>query len=186
MALTITAFTGLLDQLKPIPPTSYKGPTDVATIIASLAKQMGYSFENNGVSGVLIANPYLSGTGRDQVMQIAEHAGINVIFDDQPTGVPTIAIWPKGGARGGAVPLISSTTGMVGYPAWTENGIIVKTEFNPQIVFGANVQVQSIVPQASGTWSVFGVTHELEFAMPGGKWFTTLSAATPGHMALPS
>ena len=50
VSLNVTAFTGLLAQLKPIAPSSYPGSTDVADIMKDLAGKMGYTLENNGVS----------------------------------------------------------------------------------------------------------------------------------------
>jgi hypothetical protein len=183
--LVITAFTGLLDALRPLAPTTYQGAVDAADVIAGLAKQMGYGFENGGVSGVILSNPYLPGTGRDQAYGAAKAAGINITIDDQPSGTPTIAIWPQDGARDGEAPLISKDTGMVGSPAWTENGIIIKTQFNPQIVFGARVEVKSSqVPNANATWQIFGITHEIEAQMPNGKWFSLLQATVLGHAAI--
>ena len=177
-AFVVEAHTGLLDALRPLAPTSIKGYADAAFLISGLAQQMGYTFENSGVS-VKLSNPYLHGTGRDQILQLAEAAHINVLFDDT-----NIAIWPKGGQRNKSAVLISPDTGLVGYPAWTANGLVLMTEFNPSITFGAPVQVQSSITPACGSWTVFKVEHDLETQTPGGKWFTRLEATVLGHTAI--
>lgn len=176
---TVEAYTSLLDALRPLPPTSFNGSADVATILSGLAQQMGYAFENNGVS-VQLAYPYFPGTGRDQAMAAAHAANINILFDDS-----TLAIWPKNGKRGGAAVLLSKDTGMVGYPTWTANGLVITSEFNPSITFGGTIHVQSIITPACGDWTVFKVDHDLESEMPGGKWFTRVEATILGHTVLP-
>lgn len=172
---TVNAFTGLLDALKPIPASSFQGQADAATVLAGLATQMGVAFENNGVQ-VQLANPYFPGTALAQVKACAKAANIEYVLDGA-----VLAIWPKGGARGGAIPLLSPTTGLVGYPQHTENGIRLTTLFNPSITFGGQVQVESALTPAAGTWTVFSLAHELEAETPGGAWFTHLDCSVLGH-----
>jgi hypothetical protein len=176
VAFNITALTGLLQALTPILPSSYTGPTDVATIMSSLASQMGYTFENNGVKGVLLSSPYLPGTARSQAIAAAQAADIFLVIDDDPTSTAagTLAIFPKDGSRNTLVPLISPDTGMVGFPYYVGPAQIgVKTEFNPGIRFGGNIQVQNSVNEtANGLWRVVQLTHRLSAFQPGGDWFT--------------
>jgi hypothetical protein len=169
--LNVSAFTGLLAQMKTVLPVSFNGSADVATIMGQLAQQMGYTLENNGVS-VQLSNPYLPGTARMQALAAADAAGIYVVFDDD-NGI--MAILPKNGARGGAAPVISPTGEMVGYPTYVGPGqIALKTEYNPQIRFMGNVEVQnSIVGGANGTWRVTSLVHDLS-TMPDGPWFSNI------------
>ena len=180
VAFLVQAYTGLVDNLKPLAPVSYPTTVDAATVVSSLATQMGYAFENSGVS-VQLSNAYFWGTGRQQLEQVARHGGFNFFVDDVAN---TVAIWPKTGSRNGAIPLVNAQTGMVGYPQHTQNGIIVTSLFNPNIVFGRQIKVESVVTPASGTWTVFGVTHDLESETPGGKWFTQAQCTVLGHTAL--
>jgi hypothetical protein len=193
-SLDLVAYTGLLDATRPLQPTTIKGSADVSFIISGLAQQMGYRFENNGVN-VRLQNQYLSGTGRDQILQAAKAANVNVLFDDTTgasgaTGAPaqgTVAIWPKNSARNVAsIPILSKDTGLIGYPSWTDNGLVLTSMFNPNITFGARVQVQSDITPANGTWTIFKVDHDLESETPDGRWFTRLEATTLGHTALAS
>lgn len=179
-----TAMAGFVDTLKPVPPVSYDGNVDVATIIRGIAAQMtrpggdgsgaaivGYDFENSGVAGAIqLRDAYYSGSLIDQLRAVARDANINCVLDGT-----TVAIWPKDGSRGGAMPVISPQTGMVGYPLYTENGIQVTTLYNPNIRFGGKVKVESALKPAVGNWSPFQVTHDLESEMPGGKWFTRIA-----------
>ncbi len=175
----IESYAAILDKLRPLAPTSFPGNATAAVIVSGLAAQMGYNFENAGVD-VTLSNPYFAGTGRQQLDAVARAGNFNAYLDDTTN---TLAIWPRDGSRGGAIPLITARTGMVGYPRITQNGMAVTTLFNPNISFGRNVQVESILTPAQGTWTVFQLAHELESETPGGKWFTqatcSLLGATP-------
>lgn len=173
--LVVSGQTGLLEAVKPSLPKSYKGGTDIVTIMKTLASEMNLSLENSGVVGSL-ANPYLPGTALEQARKVADAANFNMIMDN---GV--LAIWPKNGSRGGQVPLISAATGMVGYPTWTSTGISLVTLFNPAIAYGTQVQVQSIIKPACGPWNVYAVNHNLESETPGGAWFTQLECNVLGR-----
>lgn len=164
----VMARTGLIGALRPVPPTSYKGSIEVSLAMAGLAEQIGVQFENNGVTGV-ISDPYLSGTLRDQVADLAAHIPCNYVIEPN-----VLAVWPKDGVRGGTAALISPETGMVGYPLRTQNGVSVQTLFNPSISFGSAILVQSDITQANGYWAIFSLVHDLEAETPGGKWFTTI------------
>lgn len=171
VAFNIIAYTGLLAMMKPALPTSYPGSVDVAVVIERLAQQMGYAFENNGVS-VMLSNPYLPGTARAQVIAAAAAADIYAVFDDEKH---ILAILPKDGARAGVAPLISPSTGMVGYPAYAGPGqIALRTLYNPQIRFMGQVNVQSSQTPANGIWAVNRLVHTLESQVPGGAWFSDI------------
>jgi hypothetical protein len=169
--LAVEAFTGLVANMKPVSPSSFSGTVDVANIMQQLAGQMGYTLQNNSVS-VQLSNPYLPGTARAQALAAADAAGIYVVFDDD-NGI--MAILPKSGSRSGTAPVISPTEDMNGYPTYVGPGqIMVKCEYNPQIRFMGNIQIQnSIVGGANGTWRVTSLTHELS-TMPDGPWFSTI------------
>jgi hypothetical protein len=170
----VSAHVGGIEALVPIAPSSFKGGADVATIMSGLATQMGLSFENNGVQ-VQLSNPYFPGTARTQAQACAEHAGIEWIIDDG-----TLAIWPSGFSRGGVAPLLSPQTGMVGYPAYTSMGIIVRSVYNPSIGFGHKIEVASDLTDACGVWVVNRLDYELDSMVPHGKWFALMEAARVG------
>ena len=175
VAFCIEADTGTLAAIKPVPPTAYSGNTNIVDIMQKLAGQMGYTLENNGVTGQL-ASPYFSGAARAQALSAAEAAGIYVYFEDD-NGI--MSITPMSGSRNVAAPTISPETGLVGYPAYAGPGCIaLKTEYNSNIRVLGNVSVQnSIVKNANGTWRVMQLLHDLS-TMPDGPWFTEIPLAT--------
>jgi hypothetical protein len=177
---TVLAHDGGMLATKPVPATSYKGAVDVATVMARLAVQNQMTLENNGVS-VILNNPNLWGSPRDQIASVATQANINYLIEDMGAAGGKLVIWPKGGTRGGSTVLLSPETGMVGYPAFWQAGIVVKTLYNPTILFGSRIEVKSELTPACGFWSPANVTHDLESETPGGQWFTTLHCITFGH-----
>lgn len=163
-----------VEALKPVPPSSYRGAVDAAQVMSDLAALMGKQFENNGVSGVILSNPYFPGTAYEQFERCRNAARINATIDD---GV--LAIWPRGGNRGGAVPLVSPTTGLVGYPQRVQAGVMFTTLYNPAIRFGGNIRLETSNTPAAGTWNVINLAHTLESETPNGQWFTAVEANTP-------
>ena len=175
--LEVQSFVSTLIAVRPVAPISFPGSADVATIMSGLATGAGRNFENNGVQ-VQLSNPYFAGTLLAQAHALADAANIE-FFDDGST----FAIWPKSGTRGGAIPLIAPSSGLVGYPRYTSQGISLRTIFNPNILFGGQVKVQnatdpltgmSVLPAADGTWYVNKVSLDLSSQLVNGPWFTDI------------
>lgn len=166
----IGAKSGYINQVVPIPASSFPQSTDVATMMAGFAAQIPRGFENNGVT-VQLPPSYFPGTLEQQIRKAANAANINAEFVDSDS---KLAIWPIGGSRTSltSVPLVSKDTGMIGYPILSPNGyMIVKSLFNPQIAFGGTIQVQSsVVPQANRQWVVQKLDLELDSLIPKGQW----------------
>lgn len=169
VVFNISALSALTQAVKPVGAKSYKGSTDVAGVMKTLADEMGFAFENNGVD-VRLNSPYFPGTSLQQVKLCARAAGINYTTD---RGV--LAIWPQGGARGGDIPLIAFDTGLVGYPAFSSNGLVVTTLYIPSVKQGGQVDIESSLTVASGRWNVFSVIHSLSSERVGGPWFTQIA-----------
>lgn len=174
----------------PQSPSSFNGSTDVATILSGLATAQNLRFENNGVSQQL-SKPYLWGSARQQMISAIQHAGIESNMGEGGT----LAIWPKSGSRGGQIPLISPDTGMIGYPSYTAQGIMVRALYSPSIGLGAPgpttgtsggapqlgglIQIKSSLDPANQQWKVYGLDHTLESQVPHGQWFSTIKAYNP-------
>jgi hypothetical protein len=173
-ALRIDAMAGLYNAIAPAKPMTAQGSQDVAQLLGQIAKQGQLTLENNGVS-CQIRDQYLPGSNRQQIKRLAEAAGINWLIEND-----TLAIWPKNGSRNSGpsgTPTISKKTGMVGYPRYTASGIEVVTLWNPNLIYGGSVKVESDLTPACGTWYIVNIAHELECETPNGKWFTILSCS---------
>ena len=180
VCLSVAATSGALGAVTAIPATSFGAPVDAAVALAGIAKQCGLNFERNGVSKI-IPNGYLWGAVNQQVDKICETASLEYTVDFT-TSPPTLAIWPRGTARGTTISVISPATGMVGSPQFNAQGVNVTLAFNPTIRFGETVQIQSQVLAACGRFFVTGVWHMLESETPGGAWFTTLACSVLPNM----
>ena len=78
------------------------------------------------------------------------------------------------------IPLISSASGLVGYPTFDGVGVNFQTLFNPAITFGGSVKLVTDVQQAAGEWVVTSVGHRLESEKPGGAWFSNVRGNANG------
>jgi hypothetical protein len=159
------------NQLQAVSPTSYQGSVDVATAMSQLAGQMGYTFENNGVSGVTLSNPYLSGTAIDQANALAQAAGIWWGIDN---GVLFIAPAYTARTAGKVIPQIGPTSGLIGYPTFDGAGITLQSLFNPSVKFMGLIQLVTSVPRAAGQWIATTVSYKLQSQVIGGVWFMTI------------
>lgn len=155
-------------------PDSYPGTIAVSTIMEKLAKDAGLTFENNGVKTTL-QNPYLPGDTISKARAVARAAGIELFIDDK-----VLAICPRGTGRKGQIPLISPSSGLIGYPQFDRIGVSFHTLYNPAIRFGGLVNIDTIVEPARGTWRVTGLNHSLSCQMPGGAWQSTIRCTDSG------
>lgn len=172
--LMIQAQAAYFNQLAPVAPTSFNGSVDVATAMSGLASQMGLTFENNGVSTQL-RNQYLPNTALEQAKTLANAAGCWMCIDG---GV--LAITPAYQARSKPIPLLSADSGLVSYPTFDGVGVSFEAYFNPSVIFGGSIQIDSSIPQAAGTWIVTSVSHLLDSEKPGGRWFSRIRGNASG------
>lgn len=167
--LHIQAQAAFYGALAPIPPKSYKGAVSVATVMASIAKDLGLAFENNGVASQIV-DLYLPNTALEQAKDLARMAGIGLYIDDK-----TLAITPTpSGPRGDIIPVISPQSGLIGYPTFDGIGVNFQTLFSPSVTFGGRISLTTDIKQAAGEWVVVSMAHRLESEKPGGAWFSTI------------
>ena len=169
VGLNIVAYAAMRPALAPVSPTSYEGGANVADIMAAIAKKGQLNLINHDVS-VFLSSPYFPGSALDQIRACAKAAGIDHIIE---TG--TLSIWPRGGSRAGEIPVLSPGGGLIGYPTFSSQGVLLQCEFLPSIRTGGKVKVEnSSIPMANGTWVVFQCSYDISSEMPDGPWFTNL------------
>lgn len=172
--LHIQAQSAFFNALKAIPPRSFKGDVDVASVMAQIARDLGYVFENNGVTTQL-TDIYLPNTGMEQAKDLARAAGCDLYLDDK-----ILAITPPNVPRKVLIPLISPASGLVGYPTFDGVGVNFQILFNPAVTFGGSIKLETDVQQAAGEWVVTSVGHRLESEKPGGAWFSSIRGNANG------
>ncbi len=166
--LQIQAQSAFFGALKMIPPRSFKGSIDAASIFTQIAGDLGLTFENNGVN-TQVTDIYLPNSGLEQAKDLAKAVNCDLYVDDK-----VLAITPLNSPRAGAIPVISSVSGLIGYPTFDGVGVNFQTLFNPGVTFGGLIQVDTDVQQAQGQWVVTSVSHRLEAEKPDGAWFSTI------------
>ena len=173
--LNVIAQAGLIYKVKPLSQTSasasYPKSATIDSILKPLATLMGLDYYNAGVQFSLNTQ-YLHGSILDQVQQVIQAAGCK--WNNGNNNV--LAIAPNNSSIqkyfGGKAPVITPDTGMIGYPAYSSLGIMVRTLFNPNINLMGEVQVVSSLPQADYIWIVYGLSYNLESETPNGQWYT--------------
>ena len=177
MVFVVSAFTGGLDSIRPVPATSYDGPASADTLFSYLASQMipPRTLENNGVTGVLDSQ-YIPGTIMHQLRTAQRAFRCNMAIEDK-----VVAIWPAGKARNSLMLDVSASTGMVGYPQFTQDGIALTMLYNPALRFGQGIKVTSALAAANGSWAIAALTHNLDAELPGGQWFSHIHCGLMGH-----
>lgn len=172
--LHIQAQAAWFNQIDNAAPISFDGDVSVASVMAQLAKKMGMAFENNGVDKTL-TNCYLASSTLAQVQDVAEHAGIDFVVDKN-----TLAIMPRGLPRVGLIPLISADTGLIGYPTFNGYGVSFQCLFNPALVFGGAVELDTMQSRAKGQWVIANISLRLQSETPNGAWFSSVLANQTG------
>lgn len=172
--LHVQAQAAFFNALKAIPPRSFKGPIDTPSVMAQIAADLGYTFENNGVTTQL-TDLYLPNTGLEQAKDLARAAGCDLYLDDK-----VLAITPPNVPRKALIPVISPTSGLIGYPTFDGVGVNFQALFNPGVTFGGSIKLETDVQQAAGEWIVTSVAHRLESEKPGGAWYSTIRGNANG------
>ena len=178
VAFVVSGVAGLYQRALPSVPNQYAGPHAAENIIATLAQRGGFLFVNAGGAHAILRDQYVYGSVVQQIEQVAAAAGFPVEI-----AKGTVTIWPNLGFRDTLVIPVNASLGMVGYPTYYEAGFIVKTQYNPDIEMGRQIQLASTIPKANGLWPVQTVTHELSTQQQGGPWFTTARLAPPPYVA---
>lgn len=174
VCLRVAAHAGLDANVKDADATTIKGPVKVDQVMKQICQKAGWQFENSGVD-VMLRNPYFPGSAYRQAIQAMRAARCLMTVDKD-----TLAIWKPGGSRSGSSALVSPQTGLVGYPRYRQSAVEVTTLYNPSIQFGGQIQIQSDLTPACGTWPVVYVEHELESETPHGKWFSQIQCSGAG------
>lgn len=175
----IEGMVGYAQQMISAGPTSLSADTDVGSLMSSLAGQMGLQFENNLTTSIAVKKgTYLGNTYMEQAKTLMQMFNFWMYID--PTTAPaTLVICNNGAPRSNVAPVVSPQTGLIGYPQYNSIGILFETYFNPQILFGGMVNLQSTIPKAKGNFIVVSMAHELTSVTEGGPWKTMVNAVNP-------
>lgn len=133
---------------------------------------------NCGVSGSL-NNPHYHGDLKTQLDRVSQDGGFQYIA--QQNG--NLYIYPKGKNIDPqdvelSPPLFAPQTGMIGYPQYCSQGLIIRSLFRPELLFGQSICVRSDIKPACGIWDfMISMQHHLSCLQPNGPWETQLVMA---------
>lgn len=155
-------------------PISVNGEAKAADLIKQFATEIGYGFRNEGVTAS-VRNATFNGSPVEKARAVADEVGAELLIDDD-----TMVLMEYDKTRGEVVPL-SAGNGMIGYPSFTSDGISFSCFYDPNLKQGGVVEIQSIVPRASGRWKINKLVHNLTAYTAGqGKWNTAIDATYIG------
>lgn len=195
IAFVVMALSMALPAAVRISSTSYPNGASVSDICQTIAGKAGLSFQNNSVISYLGGSLYFWGTAAQQLDAVgaASRISYNIALN-------TLSIYAPGYDSKQSSIEISASTGMIGYPAYSQYFVNIKTLFNPAIGFGdivtiksdyvpsewvnGNGQVQGLagsdvkIPY-DGKWQVARVDHSIQSETPDGAWETDIVAVRP-------
>lgn len=171
VCMQFNAATGYYPQQIALPTSTINGEVPAAMLFENFAGEAGYTYKNEGVSAS-VTNACFHGSPISKMSKLARDIDCELIVDDG-----MVVTLPSGKARWGKSILISKDTGLIGYPTFTENGIACTCLYNPNLLYGGLIKVESIVPRASGLWRINKLTHSLSAYTPGaGSWESQIEA----------
>lgn len=176
VAFHIEAQTGLFATLTPQAPETVQGEATADELLGKIAGESGFAYSSEGDAGkAQIRDTVLQGSPWDKGAAIAEHLGNELIVDDEE-----MILIDNTGVRVNANPVtLSVETGLLGYPSFTSEGVACRSLYNPNIFYASVLNLESLVPKASGEWRITKVVHKLSaFKANGGPWETQIEAVT--------
>lgn len=148
ITLTLKAQTGGWFKTRPVSVT-YGAQVDMGQVAKQTADSMGLSLQNDGTPKN-VANYSYTGSALRQVDQLQE-LGYTAFIDDD-----TLYVTDKGQPVSGSAKTLSKSTGMIGLPELTEQGVKVKYLLDPVARIGSELTIESeINPAANGSYVIF-------------------------------
>lgn len=199
VAFQVEANNLSLAAVKIPPPISFSGPVSFLTIVSIIANHMGWGVVNHGVTAVF-ENFYGWGDDRSILERLALSVKAVFHLDEE---MANLHVWPRDYAytgSEGSMPHISAKSGLIGYPAYSDAGVLFECLFNPYIRYNSPVQLESEyapagwvnnqngqMPSSStpanGIWMPYIIEHTLESEIPDGQWSTFVGAVRNGNPA---
>ncbi|WP_284554232.1 hypothetical protein [Lelliottia sp. T2.26D-8] len=164
-ALMITATANADLQNKVASPFSFNGATPVPDILNAICNAAGYKALITGLDGLVVTNPHYEGDIFSQLTALCND--VNVAMSVTP---PSISFWPQDSKRDDVKPFISPEYGLIGYPIFSNGGLMFQTQFSTLLTTGRDVQIETSLPHASGVYKLTSVSHELSSWVADGPW----------------
>ena len=166
-SLMITATANADLQSKVASPFSARGAQNLTDVISAICSSAGYQAAFNGLKGMTTSgSPHLEGSVFDQLHQACSGYGLAMSV----TPPNKIEFWPSDNVRDDVIPYISKEYGLIGYPVFSNGGIMFQTQYSSLLIIGRYIDMKTELPHASGRYKLTSVRHELSSWAPNGSW----------------
>lgn len=169
--LILEAHAIAAERSLPSMPFSVKGEVDVIDAIRSIADPLGIMVSTLEDVKFTLYNPYVVGDPVSQIISLAKSANLNI---DCSIGI--IRLWKMKGSWNDIVPYVSKNNGLIGYPAWTRDGLYITTMFSSNLIAPRQMKLDTDLPGASGIYTINTVKHVISSWIEGGPWFSFVIA----------
>jgi len=172
VAFTLLAVTGYHLKINPVEPISYTDEVDISTVVQDMVAIMGDPWTlviGDGVEGTL-SSPHFNGTLWDQLAEAC--AAVKCDFYVQGDQILVTRYQQPRNTQPAVV--LAAYSGLVGYPMYEQAGLSVTALYDPAFLCGFALDIVSVVPNATGRWFPYALTHRLESRVPNGAWLTSM------------
>ena len=155
IGVTLKCLTGNFLKTKVIG-TNQSGQASLFQISNAISQNLGaiLRFEANNKS---IGNYTFGGSTTNQIQNLNSFGGINAYLDN---GV--LVVKNSNQALKGSLKLVSESTGMIGIPEFTEQGLKVKFLYDNRTTLGGLMRIQSVqYPAANGDYIIYKLGFQL-------------------------
>lgn len=165
---------GTIAQTAPAPYTA-AGSQTLQNVLQGILQNSGFALDLAATvpTNLTVTNPRYSGSVIDQLdacLRAFPQLAWNVILQ-------RVRVYPVNQPFDANPVLISPSTGAKGSPNYSTSALTWETLFNPQLVPGQAIQVDSQFVLAGGAnWICRVLTHTLEVNKPKGAWHTAIAA----------
>jgi hypothetical protein len=171
--LMIVAIANADLQKKAVSPFSANGSQPIETVISSICTAAGYEASFKGLKGMTTSSsPHYEGSVYDQLNAVC--SDYNVAMQVNPPN--NIEFWSDSSLRDDVVPYISKEYGLIGYPVFSNGGILFQTQYSLLLIIGRHIEIKTDLPHASGRYQLTAVKHELSSWVESGSWHTICTA----------
>lgn len=175
IAIDISAKTNAWNKLQVIS-KGYAASVSSKVVAADIADSMGLTLVWEATDKQIGSYSFTGSKGQ-QLGQLGQLGQVNAYVDDDKLVVKDLG---KPLGKVATVAILDSTSGMVGIPELTEQGIRVKMMFEPQSRCGGAITVDSKRnPGANGTYTIYKMTYDL--ANRQEPFYTTIEAYRKGR-----
>ncbi|SFN29700.1 hypothetical protein SAMN05216516_10522 [Izhakiella capsodis] len=171
--LMIAASANADMQSRAVSPFSARGAQDLTDVISSVCSAAGYTAEFSGIKGMKTSgSPHFEGSVLDQLHQICIAYGLAM----QVSPPAKVAFWKSDSKRDDVTPYISKEYGLIGYPVFSNGGVMFQTQYSSLLQIGRVIELKTEVPWASGKYKLTSVSHELSSWLSSGSWHSVCVA----------